>query len=1268
MDAVASFTDLNNVYKALPGEEDAKQTNVPLHQLDGQQQQQQKFFPACFEPVLQLPDGTSIKTSLQIVGESIPSGSPQHAVAYLTICEITLKKTLEGVVDDSKTESIRNFLILMRLALSECSTGLVAKKGLEILEIIDSLFDSKYFEAFGVETGDLVVDILVRIRAADWSQPLVQRCIQKIVSSSIYCGAKVRKHMIHLLGRLYGGERGIVAIPTSSSSTVATLNDVLNSSHDSHIYRALQLVQVVLPFFLRKDIMQLLQRLFLFESNDSILWQLNYAVISSVFRIDYERTKQQDSQEKQSSWIGQRRLTDSDILEILNHLLQQGNFSSQKMSLAVLLGYVWSLSFGIGCLQIVPNISLVCSVTERLLDSLEASIWLDSHSSAPYRVAQVIIRFIVMLGQKFPFVLTANRICALFCQLTTMRFSSVFTYACEILSQLLATLIAQSNNSADDKESESIYQILDHLLSVRTNLQHQKEESDLHTSSRQQQQQLLESTVFGSCLKHGGAKYLLHRIPLGFQSAEDILQNMWVLDILCKYTRQSSLQLFHTHILPLYKMFAEKVYQATQQGLQVEAKNWRMYQLSVWSAFASFCREPVDIDQGLVQLREPIMEVFKGKDSDGQMEIVRGFRNLCESACAMQIQSPVLSNAMKEILAVLFRLSFECPAEKRNLVIETVTLGAKVCSSSPNVIAVYLRKIMKRLLDAVAVQENSTVANGIANQRGIWLQLAIALMESHVLAFDTPEIQLLLKALLSNLAESHDGSLQKKSYRALLDLLKTDNNNSTSSSSNPFYAPILQQVTGAQNMWDLVQKLIMAQNSVTAGARAWRVEAMSFCMKKLSVEQFKQVLPQVLVEWILTTRDPSAKARNAAFRAILDAVARYRMSCSVENADDLAEQEQLGLQQVFHKIIAGLAGKSTTMLAATMDTVGRILFEYRGEIVVNPSLKQIILQLFLLSEESATCLNELAPNNNQSYPGPITLLLQHPSHEVVRAALNLIKVTVTVLRDEQDILVVARTIMQRLLDVSSDSKEDLRRKVKVILERLLRRCDMKKLECLVPKQHEPLFHHVRKTWERSKRMKKRQIKEPSTWDEAMEEEHEEEDDIHSVEEDGASSMRRKRHVEEEPLDILGTVSSHKGPSHIVTRKNSRRGEKETVQYTETGRIIIKEEEEEEDKARWNALGAKRSDSTLSRSNTSNSGRKRGGVGGRREMGDKHKRHKKSELVETGAKFQSSKAAGDVQRPGMPQPFAYIPLSYSHGKAVGKLKKKNAARRQKNRNK
>lgn len=116
-------------------------------------------------------------------------------------------------------------------------------------------------------------------------------------------------------------------------------------------------------------------------------------------------------------------------------------------------------------------------------------------------------------------------------------------------------------------------------------------------------------------------------------------------------------------------------------------------------------------------------------------------------------------------------------------------------------------------------------------------------------------------------------------------------------------------------------------------------------------------------------------------------------------------------------------------------------------------------------------------------------------------------------------------------------------------------------------------------------------------------------------------------------------------------KDSRKG-KEVVQYTDTGRIIIQEED---------STSVKPQDSSDEQVLNSSSGNKRVG----NAFMHKEKRQRKSEQLETGAKFRSSKARGDVQKPGMPQPFAYIPLhlGYSHGKMDGKSKtgKKNAWR-------
>lgn len=71
---------------------------------------------------------------------------------------------------------------------------------------------------------------------------------------------------------------------------------------------------------------------------------------------------------------------------------------------------------------------------------------------------------------------------------------------------------------------------------------------------------------------------------------------------------------------------------------------------------------------------------------------------------------------------------------------------------------------------------------------------------------------------------------------------------------------------------------------------------------------------------------------------------------------------------------------------------------------------------------------------------------------------------------------ILKAILPPMLDVAIDSKNDLRLRVKIIIERLLRKCGREVLEVVFPEEHAKLLRSVRRQWQRRTRKKNEEKK------------------------------------------------------------------------------------------------------------------------------------------------------------------------------------------------
>lgn len=282
-------------------------------------------------------------------------------------------------------------------------------------------------------------------------------------------------------------------------------------------------------------------------------------------------------------------------------------------------------------------------------------------------------------------------------------------------------------------------------------------------------------------------------------------------------------------------------------------------------------------------------------------------------------------------------------------------------------------------------------------------------------------------------------------------------------------------------------------------------------------ERARHVITPMVAEIIISVKEANKRTRAAAFDLLVD-VARAMHEAEPPSEDELGNTSG-GLRSMVNVVLGGLVGSTPHMISASVMALARLLFEF------------------------APVLAGLVPALLPS----VLMLLRSKAREVIKAVLGFVKV-VAMRVPAPELLVFIPAICEGILLWAEDSKNKFRLKVRVILERLARRCGFEALEGAVPEAHRALLTHIRKQHHRKERKRNSG---PSEMD--WEEEGIDDDDTRSKKSGKARTTRTGRTAaasawnsdvfsdEDEDTGIKGTTQGARTMRTAAGDKTGRKG-------------------------------------------------------------------------------------------------------------------------------
>jgi len=239
-----------------------------------------------------------------------------------------------------------------------------------------------------------------------------------------------------------------------------------------------------------------------------------------------------------------------------------------------------------------------------------------------------------------------------------------------------------------------------------------------------------------------------------------------------------------------------------------------------------------------------------------------------------------------------------------------------------------------------------------------------------------------------------------------------------------------------------------------SAAKKNRLTCLSTLVQHIESEDL-YLIPSFLPEVILSTKEVNEKSRNAAFDLLIEVAKRMdkggKFSMGVlEGPSDpqltkktKQNMREASIEELIKMIVAGLAGTSPHMMAATIGCLARLFYDYHESI--NGETMDKMIQ---------SCL----------------LLLQSRAKEVVKSVIGFFKVLIVILPID-DLGSYIPDIIEGLLLWSGEHTNHFKLRVKHILERIMKKIGYDLFYELVPEKHKKLATNLKKQREKARKKK-----------------------------------------------------------------------------------------------------------------------------------------------------------------------------------------------------
>lgn len=1199
--------------------------------------------------------------------------------------DISAEVEQEEAGGDDDVELIASLLYLIGLTVTQCSQGVLNAKGEQILDVTMRAMDHVSGHSLVARhTSTLFATVLAVMSASSWSRTTIQRAFLYLLRQTSDGDGKSRRKARESLHSLYHCSRAdIIRAKTSTAASAHFVSDLkmhsgmLDAVHDDTVIDAradpntlvhlLTSIERFSLFLHPPDAAKVAKELVVITVKDVVeVCSFSLLALWSIFKHKVPDESNSDPNQL-CAFLPQSDLGKL-LLAVLRHELPEDCPNEPKIAYFSCIAD-GSLAYSSFCTLSSPPNQYILQPVEKLVSAMD-------HSRGRSDVTKAVARNLrVLLSQRWfvrkPAILKTLEVFA----------SNHYRLVWPDTTPILRLYLEQQMTAGNFLMEGPVNHLAKSLIDAR--------QAAIKGNDRKAQE--MTAVLISALVQGGGANRLLNVCGVKYDAKLHVT-NAWVLPVLSNHLCGAPLSLFYSSLVPVAEKLAEAIVAMEKEKRVVESKNLKIYFSQVWGLLPGFCTKPSDLAQNGV-----ISNAFKGihfcltaKDWMAMYPIgVRALRQLSSSILKLSSEDPTMverqasfGSRFKKLFPTIIEVCQRVANEKRGNILEAVTLACRA-TADPSIVSSLMKKVVRNLLELqLEVSNHKRATHDMVDEdmapymlkTFAVADLALSITESTVLSIGSEEIGYLKKSMSPFFMYSKESVLQKKAYRLTTLIVSMG---------------FMEH--NRDGFFSFVTDTISASNKVAPGAKAVRqglITAMVNQHMKLEssdekVKYLELLNEGFLSEVILGTRDCSEKARAASFETLLAMARGWNVSIPGNSMD--------GLQRFTLAVAAGLGGKTVPMLAATLTSLGRLIYEFRGEASMNENFAAVVDSLFstIVEKESSGMDISSSEQSEQKVvqPGPVAILLRHAAAEIQKSALGVVKIATKALAEPLIRLInVLPGILPGIVHVAARSKkQETRLRVRVILERLLRKCGRELLEANFPPEHLKLLSAVRKKFsrdlvkkhaakDRRKVMQQARTEEERSRmdthenigsenefglddsDSDIENELLDGDDLLSLQVMAGSDKPAKTKKKEE--DVVNLLDKKNGLSVISRpgmksasqqarkeRKSKQSDRKDNViKYTDDGKPIFVESDEESRDVELGSMNGSEDDSdedgVVSR-------KKRSGTAttGKRQRMDLPGGERSAKKVKGsfGEEYRGKRGSGDVKRAGRPDPYAYVPL-------------------------
>ncbi|CAH2052754.1 unnamed protein product, partial [Iphiclides podalirius] len=778
----------------------------------------------------------------------------------------------------------------------------------------------------------------------------------------------------------------------------------------------------------------------------------------------------------------------------------------------------------------------------------------------------------------------------------------------------------------------------------------------------------------GCAVRALGPEFVLRNIPI--KEGDGInLDRSWLLPVLREKLAGARLRYFATEILELATLCRRRAREYGQAGDSPRAHTYDLLCAQLWALLPSFCNSPVDVKDSFKSVARVLGNVLKD-NPEFRLSVMQALRKLIACSADKEDDRNELARFAKNYLPILLNI-YMSPAKgsdavgQRLAALETIQVYLTISEDS----------VRDELYSNALIQLEAAVDKHFQRESILDVIRLLVLYQSSeqiTLLFDKWVIPLCettledpktyyKKAKKASGQEDTEANRQLK-YKEKAKLLEMEHKKAYRILEEIFTSERDACKEFIKNNYKKIKKMLMSSlSNVAASSKAARLRCIQHLIGAspfLSGES--RLVRSAVAEAVVCTKDVSSKCRQGAFD-LISAVGR------------VLKPQEGGMAAFVELVSAGLSGTEPRLVSASVRALASVLYTFCED----------------LGLEAAQGLLERAAG-----------LMQHPSREVVAAALSFVKVYTKIVPTE----VLAGSlplIFRSLAAMVEDCKRHSRLEIGHFLARAVRKFGAEVVEKLVPAEDEVTLRrlrNIRKLASRKRRAREQRrghdesdteadmaVKGTSTTLEDILKDSDSEMEYLEEEERPRARPKAKRAgakawIQDDADEIVDLADVSAARKITATDPTRKKVSAEAVakkkdggfRTAADGRLIISEDladdeeprpsgdidsdtddtDDESGKAtRLLMPGAKRRfddilsvksgrsrASRASAATTATTATATTGTGKYRAGGRGIHRPLGSAASGAGKEYSSKKAKGDVKKRGKPDPYAYLPLS------------------------